>query len=102
MQVGYHCLYHEKPGGVALFGSVVNMFLGKNDMMDEFIIFELNLNPITAYMGHYCLLSDSNRTRKFVIWHQVLWKCKALMLGDHTSMALPFQSCNSREQIQFN
>ena len=101
-KLGKHCLYQDGAGGVNKFGSVTNMYRGVNTMMDEFIIFELNHKPITAYMGHYCLLSDNNRTSKFVMWHQVLWKCKALMLGDHTSMALPFQSCNSREQIQFN
>jgi hypothetical protein len=101
-KVGYHCLYHDKQGSDTLFGTVVNMFRGTTDMMDEFIIFELSRNPITAYMGHYCLLSDDNRSSRYVLWHQVLWKCKVLMLGGHTSMPLPFQSCTSTEQIQFN
>jgi hypothetical protein len=70
--------------------------------MDEFIIFELNQKHITSYMGHYCLLSDSeDTTRVFVMWEQVIWKCKALLLGGHTNMALPFQSCTSRELVEF-
>ena len=38
-KVGEHCLYEDGAGGVARFGSVINMFHGISDMMGEFIFF---------------------------------------------------------------
>lgn len=99
-KVGYHCLYQDGAGGVTRFGSVTNMFHGIDTMMDEFTIFELQNEPITSCMGHYCLLSDNGHTTVFVMWDQVLWRCKKLLLGDHTNMGLPIKSCTSQELVQ--
>ena len=102
-KIGYHCLYHEGPDGVTLAGKVINMFQGKDDMMDEFVLFEIKNMPITSYMGHYCLLSQNEDPAqgKFIMWSQVAWKGKVLLLGNNSRMLLPFKSCTSQELIEF-
>jgi hypothetical protein len=76
------------------------MFHGMTTMMDDFIVFEIEQKPITSYRRHYCLLSDVGHNTEFVMSDQVLWKCKALLLGGHTRMFLPIQSCTSEELLE--
>jgi hypothetical protein len=85
-----------------MLGSVTNMFHGTTSEMDAFVIYELENKPITSYMGHYCLFSDVVATTVYVLWTQLTWKCKILMLNDNKMMALPFASCSSTELVQFN
>jgi hypothetical protein len=101
-KVGKHCLYQDGAGGVSRFGTVSNMYHGLTDVLDDFVIFELENKPITSYMGHYCLLptSPDGYTTVFVLWDQVTWQCQLLSLGDLTMMALPFKSCFSEELVE--
>jgi hypothetical protein len=100
-KVGHHCLYVVGEGGSPMFGSVVNMFHGKNDMMDEFVIFELDNTQITRNMGHYCLLSSEVSRTVFVMWNRVTWKCKLLYPELNIVMGLPFKSCSDKELMEF-
>jgi hypothetical protein len=101
-KVGSNCLYQEGPGGATLFGTVVNMYHFKTDIMDDFIIFQLENKPIMSRMGHYCWLSRDGYTTVFALWSNVTWKCKALLLEGKPLMVLPFASCTSKELIAFN
>jgi hypothetical protein len=98
--MGSHCLYQDGAGGVTRSGKVINMFHGMTSMMYDFIIFELEQTPIISCGTHYCLLSDDGQTTVFVMWDMVLWKCKKLLLGGHTTMVLPIQSCTSEELVR--
>ena len=100
-KVGQHCLYDHGPGSATRVDSVTNMFRGMTDMMDEFIIFQLENKPITSRRVHYCLLSNDGYTTEYVLWNQVTWKCKVLSLGDDSLMALPFASCTPQELVEF-
>jgi len=98
--VGNHCLYSDT-GGKTRFGTVLNMFHGVSDMDEDFVIFELQDKPISNYMGHYCILSDDGFMNVLVVWHEVIWKCKQLRLGENNTIALPFASCTPNELIEF-
>jgi hypothetical protein len=100
-KVGQHCLYVVDEGGVFMFGSVVNMFHGMTNMMDDFVVLELENTPINAYVGHYCLLSSGVGRTVFVMWDKVKWKCKLLYPTHNIVMALPFMSCTDRELLEF-
>jgi hypothetical protein len=99
---GMHCLYNERAGAATFLGKVVNMFHGKTDMMDDFVLFQLQNMPITTHMGHYCMFSNDTHTNHLVLWSRISWKCKVLKSrrgGDQ--MALPYYSCTPKELIEF-
>ena len=78
---GMHCLYRDGPGinGInTLLGCVVGMFHGKDDMMDDFVLFQLKRQPITTRMGHYCWFSGATQNTDLVVWTEIYWKYKVL------------------------
>jgi hypothetical protein len=102
LRPGQHCLYMDASGGVTRFGTILNMFHSIDEMMDDFVIFQIENKPITTRMGHYCLFSNVSDSTVLVFWSQVIWKCKAFKVeGGRANMALPFVSCTSRELMEF-
>ena len=73
-----HCLYLDGAGINTLLGCVVGMFHGKDDMMDDFVLFQLKRLPITTRMGHYCWFSGATQNTDLVVWTEIYWKCKVL------------------------
>ena len=101
-RVEQHCLYHDG-GRSLLLGRVVDMFYGKDDMMDGFIIFKIANKQITQKMGHYCLFSNDTLDTVYVLWRMIAWKCKVFSRGEgQDKMALPYASCDSRELMEFS
>jgi hypothetical protein len=100
-RLGQHCLY--TPGcGAPKLGTVLNMFHGTDDRMDEFVIFQVENKPITTYMGHYCLFSNHPPSTIMVLWSQITWKCMIFKVkGGSKDMALPIMSCTSTERMEF-
>ena len=101
-KVGRHCLYRDSADSVTLLGTVVSMFLGKDDMDDDFVIFQVENKPITTSMGHYCLFSNDSPTTVLVLWTQITWMCKMFKVqGGQANMALSYVSCSSWELMEF-
>ena len=96
-----HCLYLDGAGINTLLGCVVGMFHGKDDMMDDFVLFQLKRLPITTHMGHYCWFSGATQHTDLVVWTEIYWKCKVLKGRGGDDMALPFASCKSQELMEF-
>jgi len=100
-QVGRHCLYEAADGATHL-GTVLDMFKGRDDMDDEFVVFRVENKPITAYMGHFCFFSNDSRATVLVLWNRILWMCKMLTVREgQVNLGLPFVSCTSRERVEF-
>jgi len=100
--LGKHCLFKDDDGATHL-GTVVNMYHGEDDMEDDFVVFLLQIKPITTYMGHYCTYSNDSPGTRLVWWNRITWKCKLLQgLGGASGMALPYASCTSNELMEFS
>jgi hypothetical protein len=100
LRVGNHCLYHDVLAGPTRLGTIVNMFAGTDDSMDEFVLFQIDNMPITAYMDFYCTTTGETGSTKYVFWTQMEWKCKTFTMPTDI-IALPFASCTSRELMEF-
>jgi hypothetical protein len=101
-KVGRYCLYRADADNSTRLGKVVTMFLAKDDMDDNFVVFQVENKPITTYMGHYCMFSDDQPTTVFVLWTKITWMCKILKVqGGQADMALPYVPCTSRELMEF-
>ena len=99
---GMHCLYSKGPGGTTLLGKVVIMFHGKDDLMNDFVLFQLANMPIKTRMGHYCWFSNDTQKTHLVLWSRISWKCKVIKgRGDKDPMVLPYFSCTSKEFMEF-
>ena len=99
---GSHCLYRAGAGHTTLLGKVLVMFHGKDDMMDDFVLFQLKNMRITTHMGHYCLFSCDTQRTDLVLWSEISWKCKVFEgRGRAGDMALPYASCTTQELVQF-
>ena len=96
-KVGRHCLYTADDGSTRL-GTVLDMFKGRDDMHDDFVVLRVENKPITACMGHFCFYSNDSDATVLVLWNQIIWVCKMITVrGGQVHMALPFASCTSRE-----
>jgi len=101
--VGKHCLYTDGANRATLLGTVVNMFFGENDLGDDFVIFQLQIKPITAKKGHYCTYSNDSPGKDMVLWSRLTWKCKLFgAQGGASPMALPYASCTPKELMEFS
>ena len=102
LRIGHHCLYNAGEYDDTRLGVVLEMFYGKDDMMDEFVILQVQNKPITTYMGHYCFFSDAPQIpTEMVLWSKLTWKCKTFKMQGGGNMALPYVSCTSVELVEF-